>query len=110
MKLFKFDSDATVVEKIVTVFVPCFVIGVVGFAYLSVWGIFHNFLTKSAATASAGYHTLGTILLLAAGLWFLGGVKDAYPFKINNRAANIVLGLLVAVSLLSYCGFFVGVY
>lgn len=109
MKLFKFDQGASLQEKIVTVAVPLIVLILLGWLYGSVWGIFTNDLSVAAATASAGWHTLGTVLLLASVVVFAAEWFEFTPIK-STIASVIIWGTLIVLSILAYCGFFVGVY
>lgn len=113
MKLFKFDSDASTFEKVATYVGVLFLAVVLFLLFGSVWGLFTNDLSRSAATASAGYHTLGTIFLLLAIGVFISGVLDlqiSENLKVSASVRWLIIFVLLNLSVLSYCGFFVGVY
>lgn len=102
---FKFDSDATPMEKFVTVFSPVFVAGLFVFMNASAWGIFHNLYQKNVAAAASGFHILGFVLSVAAVVYGIMTGSDS-PYVTKNPTANVIITLgLMAVSFCAYAGF-----
>jgi hypothetical protein len=96
-------------EKVFTYFVWALAGILLVWLFGSVWGIFNNDLSAAAATASGGWHTIGTLLFLGAILAFTAEYFEFTPVK-STVASVLIGGALLALSICAYCGFFAGVY
>lgn len=96
-------------EKLFTYAVWALVAVLLVWLFGSVWGIFNNDLSAAAATASGGWHTIGTLLFLGAILTFVAEALEFTPIK-STIASVLIGGALLILSVCAYCGFFAGVY
>lgn len=105
MKLFKFDGDATIMEKIATVLGTIFAPALYLFMQLSAWQVFKNIYSANVAAAGAGWHVAGLILSIASVAWFWGVATDRNFVTKSDMGNVFILGLLTVFSLLAYGGF-----
>jgi hypothetical protein len=106
MKLFKFDADATKVDKAVSYFAVGFPALILLYVYLSVWGVIKvNPFYVEASKHGFGFHFLGFVFFLLFVASLAGIYYDMIPFRISNMGK---VGLVVSTLILSvgcYVGF-----
>jgi hypothetical protein len=106
--LFRWDSDAGPVEKIITVLVP------VVFLILFLWLVLASYGVGGSQLAQAHNNlrhpgsaaTIATVIFLAAILWAWLNWTDRIPFQINDIAATIIIVLLIILAVNANTNFF----
>lgn len=105
MKLFHFDSDASVMEKIVETLAPIFVLILILFMNIWGWGIGHNCYAQSCSHYGFLWHFVGLCLSIYGLYFFWRSATDRSTLNIPDSARIVFTGLLFVFSFLSYSGF-----
>jgi hypothetical protein len=106
--VFKWDSDAGPVEKILTVVVPIGALILFAWLILASYGVGHSDLAVAHQTLKnpGSAAIFATILLFAAAFWAWWNWTDRIPFKVNEIVATIILLLLIILAINANTNFF----
>jgi len=105
MKFKPWAKDATTGEKITNTAILLFVVGLYMFMQLSAWQVFENLYSKECALAPVFFHALGGVLsiLSITGIYLM--IKDKIG-RTSTGAGMAAVGVLTALTFLSYAGFY----
>jgi hypothetical protein len=105
MKIFHYDKDANLMEKIVETAVPILLIVGLLFMNLSGLGVFKNCYSESCSHAGWVWHVVGLGLSFYGGYFFWRRATDRSTLDIGDGASLVITGILFTASFLSYSGF-----
>jgi hypothetical protein len=105
MKLFHYDSDATLVEKIMETIVPLFVFVLIFLMNLWGWGVGKNCYAQTCRHYGFGWHLAGLFLSIYRIYFFWRAATDRSTLNIGDGVRMFILFLIFAASWLSYSGF-----
>jgi hypothetical protein len=109
--LFRWDKNASLFEKILTVVLALFGIGLMLVLIGASYGIGNSLLAQAHEKANGVSASLfATLFFAAAGFWAWINFTDRIPFKVNDMLVIIVLLLLIVLGVNANTGFFAHVY
>lgn len=106
-KLFQWEKDATLFEKILTVVLALFGITLLLILIFTSYGIGNNFLAQAHRAGHGASETLfATLFFAGAAFWGWINFTDRITFKVNDMLVIIVLLLLIILGVNANTGFF----
>lgn len=110
-KLFQWDSDASLLEKILTVVFALFGIFCMLWLIIASYGIGNTLLAQAHKAGHGFSETLfATLFYAGAAFWGWLNFSDRVPFKVNQMIFIISFLLLIILGVNANTGFFGHVY
>ena len=105
MKFIQTFKAASLMEKIGYVIQIGVALTFIVLLFGSLFQIFDNTLSKVVSTASAGWHTVGAVMIGVVAVYTYLLAKDKLPRRMTNVSKSVVFIVLVTLMVAAYCGF-----